>query len=119
MRDYPEAISVAFVDKDPQALTEARKLVGQGPAQFHTDLNVALREVPADVALITSPSFFHAEHALEALEAGLTVLTEKPFATNLGDAQKSSVKRMQLANISWWLRTIVFLRRANGRPMDR
>ena len=88
VRDYPEAISVAFVDKDPQALTEARKLVGQSPAQFHTDLNVALREVPADVALITSPSFLHAEHALEALESGLTVLTEKPFATNLGDAQK-------------------------------
>jgi len=88
VRDYPEATSVAFVDKDPQALDEARKLVGQPPAQFHTDLSVALREVPADVALITSPSFLHAEHALQALESGLTVLTEKPFATNLSDAQQ-------------------------------
>ena len=86
VRDCPEAISVAFVDKDPQTLDEARKLVGQRPAQFYTDLNVALREVAADVALITSPSFLHAEHALDALDAGLTVLTEKPFATNLGDA---------------------------------
>ena len=86
VRDYPEAISVAFVDKDPQALDEARKLLGQRPAKFHTDLNAALREVPADVALITSPSFLHAKHALDVLDAGLTVLTEKPFATNLGDA---------------------------------
>ena len=34
VRDYPEAISVAFVDKDPQALTEARKLVGQTRLNF-------------------------------------------------------------------------------------
>lgn len=86
VRDYPEAVSVGFVDKDPRALDEARKLVGQSPAQFHADLNAALCEVRADVALITSPSFLHAEHAIEALDAGLTVLTEKPFATNLGDA---------------------------------
>jgi predicted dehydrogenase len=86
VRDYPEATSVAFVDKDPKALDEVRKLVRQSSAQFHTDLRTALREVPADAALITSPSFLHAEHALQALEAGLTVLTEKPFATKLGDA---------------------------------
>jgi len=88
VRDYQDATSVAFVDKDPQALEEARKLLGRSPAQFHTDLRVALREVPADVALITSPSFLHAEHALQALESGLTVLTEKPFAINLADANQ-------------------------------
>src|SRR5262245_24508314 len=87
VRDYQDATSVAFVDEDPKALDAARKLVGPSSAQFHTDLDVALREVPADVALITSPSFLHAEHALLALEAGLTVFTEKPFATNLADAR--------------------------------
>jgi predicted dehydrogenase len=88
VRDYPEATSVAFVDKDPKALDEARKLVGRTGAPLHTDLSVALREVPADVALITSPSFLHTEHALQCLEAGLTVLIEKPFATTLGDASQ-------------------------------
>jgi predicted dehydrogenase len=88
VRDYPDATSVAFVDNDPSALDEARKLLGQTRAQFHTDLTAALRETPADVALITSPSFLHAEHALQALESGLTVLTEKPFATNLSDAHE-------------------------------
>src|SRR5262249_24970073 len=88
VRDYPDAISVGFVDNDPQALNEARKLAGRIPTNFYTDLSVALREVPADAALITSPSFLHAEHALVALESGLTVLTEKPFTTNLGDAHK-------------------------------
>ncbi|MGE5218230.1 MAG: alkaline phosphatase family protein, partial [Chloroflexota bacterium] len=88
VRDYPDATSVAFVDNDPRALDEARKLVGQTRAQFHTDLKVALRETPADVALITSPSFLHPEHALQALESGLTVLIEKPFATTLSDARQ-------------------------------
>src|SRR5262245_45076557 len=88
VRDYPHATSVAFVDKDAKALDEARKLVGQSSAQFYSDLSTALREVPADVALITSPSFLHAEHALQVLETGLTVLTEKPFATSLSDAQQ-------------------------------
>ena len=88
VRDYPDATSVAFVDKEPKALDEASKLVGRTGAPLHTDLSVALREVPADVALITSPSFLHTEHALQCLEAGLTVLIEKPFATTLGDASQ-------------------------------
>ena len=86
VRNYPEATSVAFVDKDPRALEEARKLTENTSAGFFTDLGEALREVSADAAVITSPSFLHAEHALQALESGLTVFTEKPFATNLNDA---------------------------------
>jgi predicted dehydrogenase/predicted AlkP superfamily phosphohydrolase/phosphomutase len=86
VRDYPDAVSVAFVDKDPKALNEAGKLVGRTGAPLHTDLSVALREVSADAALIASPSFLHTEHALQCLEAGLTILIEKPFATTLGDA---------------------------------
>ncbi|HWP24701.1 MAG TPA: alkaline phosphatase family protein [Candidatus Binatia bacterium] len=88
VRDYPDAVTVGCVDNDAQALDEARRLVGPRAVQFHTDLSAALSEVQADVALITSPSFLHAEHALKALEAGLTVLTEKPFATRLSDAHE-------------------------------
>jgi predicted dehydrogenase len=88
VRDYPDALSVAFIDKDPKALDAARKLAGRSSAETHTDLAVALRAVPADVALITTPSFLHAEHALQALEAGLTVLTEKPFTTDLAAAHQ-------------------------------
>jgi predicted dehydrogenase len=86
VRDYPDATSVAFVDNDPLALEEIRRQLGRRGSHFHTDLTAALREVPADVALITSPSHLHAEHAIQALEAGLAVLTEKPFATTLADA---------------------------------
>lgn len=88
VRDYPDAASVAFVDKDPKALDEALRLRGQSGVSSHTNLSVALRDVEADVALITSPSFLHTEHALQCLEAGLTVLIEKPFATTLADASQ-------------------------------
>src|SRR5258705_4540725 len=86
VRDYPDATSVGFVDNNPEALNQTRKMVTHAPARFYTDLGTALREVPADAALITSPSFLHAEHILQVLEAGLSVLTEKPFTTKITDA---------------------------------
>jgi predicted dehydrogenase/predicted AlkP superfamily phosphohydrolase/phosphomutase len=88
VRDYPDASAVAYVDKDPKALDEARKLAGNANAGFFTDLPKALREVSADAALIATPSALHAEHALHALESGLAVLTEKPFAMNLSEARE-------------------------------
>ncbi len=75
----------ACVDPDPQALAAARTLA-PGAGAF-ADLDQALRAVPADAALVTSPTRFHAEHARRALEAGLHVLVEKPFATALADAE--------------------------------
>ena len=96
VRDYPDAVTVGCVDSNPQALNEARKFVSTSAVQFYTNLSTALSEVQADVALITSPSFLHAEHALQALESGLTVLTEKPFATKLRDAYEVICKGHKL-----------------------
>jgi predicted dehydrogenase/predicted AlkP superfamily phosphohydrolase/phosphomutase len=86
VREYPDAVTVACVDTSSRALDEARKLVDPRAVEFHDNLSTALREVAADIVLITSPSFLHAEHALKALEHGLAVLVEKPFATKLSDA---------------------------------
>jgi UDP-N-acetyl-2-amino-2-deoxyglucuronate dehydrogenase len=41
-----------------------------------------------DVINIASPNGYHAEHALEALEAGKHVVIEKPMALNKQDAEK-------------------------------
>jgi predicted dehydrogenase len=46
----------------------------------------AFREIAADAVIIASPPALHASHAIGALEAGLTVMLEKPFATSLADA---------------------------------
>jgi predicted dehydrogenase len=87
LRDYPGATCVAFVDPDRAALEKARRVAGEGPRYF-TELNQALAEVRADAVLIASPSPLHAEHALQALEAGLAVMVEKPFTLVVEDARR-------------------------------
>jgi predicted dehydrogenase len=42
--------------------------------------------VGADAAIVASPSSMHVKHALAAVDAGVSVLVEKPLATNARDA---------------------------------
>jgi predicted dehydrogenase len=86
VKEYPEAVSVACVDPDPAALEWVRQTYGQTYCQYFSDVNTALRSVAADAALITSPPFLHAEHALQALETGLAVMVEKPFTCTVAEA---------------------------------
>jgi predicted dehydrogenase len=73
------------VDVDPVALQKARGIAGDSVSCYQ-DLDRALSEVDADACLIATPSALHAEHAVRALRAGLTVMVEKPFALTVDDA---------------------------------
>lgn len=86
VREHPDFTAVACVDKDARALQEAATLPGQGHGKFLTSLEAALSQIHADAALITTPSFLHAPHALQALDAGLAVIVEKPLGCNLQEA---------------------------------
>jgi predicted dehydrogenase len=88
VKDYPEALSVACVDADPQALDQVQKTYGGDYCQCFTDLETALQTTAADAALIASPPFLHADHASKALEAGLAVMIEKPFTRSVEEAQR-------------------------------
>ena len=79
--------AVALVDADEAALTRAHAAAG-GAVECFTDLSTALDSVSADAAVIASPSRLHAEHAMLALRAGLTVMVEKPFAETVRDARE-------------------------------
>ena len=83
---HPDFMSVACVDKDEKILQEVRALPGQTHGKFFTQLEEALSSVQADAVLIASPSFLHAQHAMQALDAGLAIMVEKPFASNLPEA---------------------------------
>jgi predicted dehydrogenase len=87
VRDYADAIVVAYVDTDARALASAERVAGAAGARFFTNLEGAFREVAADAALIASPSCFHAEHAIRALQHGLHVMVEKPLATSVKVAE--------------------------------
>jgi predicted dehydrogenase/predicted AlkP superfamily phosphohydrolase/phosphomutase len=97
---HPDLVAAACVDVDQKALESARRAPGQEHGKFFTSFEEAVAETQADAALITSPSFLHAQHALQALDAGLAVMVEKPFGCNLAEAQ-----------------TVVDRARAAGRPV--
>jgi predicted dehydrogenase len=84
--DHPDFVSVACVDPDEGALRQAGQVRGQQHGQFLRRLEDALGQVQADAALIASPTFLHAPQTLQALDAGLAVLVEKPLAHKLSDA---------------------------------
>ena len=68
---HPDFAAVACVDVEEKALESARRAPGQEHGKFFTSLEDALSRTQADAVLITSPSFLHARHALEALDAVL------------------------------------------------
>ena len=83
---HPDFAAVACVDVDEKALESTRHMQGQEHGKFFRSLEEAVAQTQADAVLITSPSFLHAQHALKALDAGLAVMVEKPFACNLQEA---------------------------------
>jgi predicted dehydrogenase len=83
---HADFVSAACVDRDEKALQAARGCPGQDHGKFFNDLEAALTEVRADAALIASPTALHARHAIQALNAGLAVMVEKPLATDVREA---------------------------------
>ncbi len=87
VNNHPETESAACVDARAGAFDEIKGRLGEDRCGFFTDLDEALQKTDADAAIIASPSVLHAEHALKALDAGLAVMTEKPFAADLEQAR--------------------------------
>lgn len=73
---------VAVCDINPAHLQAA---VERTQAQGYTHYAQMLAETDADIIIITTPSGLHPEQAVQALQAGFHVITEKPMATRLHD----------------------------------
>ncbi len=85
VKDYPDGRCVALVEPDAGNLAQARGIIGEGCA-YLGDIGEALGKVEADAALIVSPDRLHASQAIACLEAGLTVMIEKPFTPTVAEA---------------------------------
>jgi len=83
VRDYPDGTSVGCVDPQAPALDWVKSHFPNLRHVCHEDLEKALNNIKADAAIISSPPAFHATHAIMALEAGLAVMIEKPFAISV------------------------------------
>ncbi|GAA4968926.1 Gfo/Idh/MocA family oxidoreductase [Kineococcus glutinatus] len=89
-----EVEQVAVVDARETTLRGAQQELGLPDGRCLTSLAAALAAVPADGVLVTAPVGFHVPLALEALEAGLHVLVEKPFASGVAEA-RAAVERAE------------------------
>lgn len=88
IKNYPDAECVALVEPDDTSRRLAEEIIGSGTCRFHTDLQGALKDCRADAAFIVSPSALHAELTLRCLDAGLTVMVEKPLATTVAEGRR-------------------------------
>jgi predicted dehydrogenase len=83
----PEARVVALVDLDTKALAKFAEKAGRAESVCFGSLSGALEAVDADAVLITASLPGHVPNAITALEAGLPVLMEKPFAESIDSAR--------------------------------
>lgn len=86
VRDNPAGTSVGCVDPEASALDWVKNSFPHLSNACYEDLEKALKDIKADAVIIASPPALHATHAIMAVEAGLAVMIEKPFAVSLADA---------------------------------
>ena len=79
--------AVAYVDVDPKALREAAARYGLPESRCFTNLQEALDKVEADALMDVTPQKFRKAVCCAAFEKGLHVLSEKPLADTLRNAQ--------------------------------
>jgi predicted dehydrogenase len=80
-----------------------------GISHAFTDYSEMLADPDLRVVYIATPSALHAEHALQAIEAGKAVLVEKPFATTAAHARRvidAARKRNVFCMEGMWMRFI-------------
>lgn len=96
LRSIPEAELVAVCDASAE---RAGTFAAEYGARGYTELAPLLRETRLDAVLVCTPHPLHASPAIEAAQAGVHVLVEKPLAATLPDcdamlaaAQKAGVQ---------------------------
>lgn len=77
---------VAIADVVEENLQKVGQMFDVPSDQQFADYRDMLANAEIDVAIVATPHFLHAEHAVEAASAGVAVISEKPMATSLAEA---------------------------------
>ena len=85
LTDNPSVEVVALVDVNQTALTAARRIGNYGKEICFSTLAEALKNVKADALVCVTPPEFHKQCVVQAMKAGLDVITEKPMADTLAN----------------------------------
>jgi predicted dehydrogenase len=81
-------VVAAIADRDPTALEHIGTQLGVPPEHRYAEYREMLLREPLDLVDIALPHAFHHEAALQALLNGLHIITERPLALSLRDAQE-------------------------------
>ena len=73
----PQVELTAVCDCDPARLELARKTNGQA-LNLYTEAKELIHSGTCEAVIIATPHYYHPSMAIEAMEAGLHVLVEKP-----------------------------------------
>jgi len=85
MRNREDFQVVAIADPNKERQQQAKEELG---AEAFDDISSLLKSSDAELIVVATASSDHANHSIEALKAGRHVLTEKPMATSLADADR-------------------------------
>ena len=86
--DVKEVELVGYVDSDPSSLELLHEEVPKAKEMFFESLNEAIASTHPEAVLVTTTLPGHAPVTQAAVEAGLHVLVEKPFAPDVATAQE-------------------------------
>jgi predicted dehydrogenase len=82
----PDTDLVAYCDIDPKSVQETIERYGSRPV--YKDYRKMLKEENLDCVSVCLPNYLHCEVAVAALNAGVSVLVEKPLALTLAQADR-------------------------------
>jgi predicted dehydrogenase len=86
LNSYRKAGAAIVAVADPQEQLGRQRAAEYG-CRYHADYRSLLADGQLDAVSICTPPDLHREHVLAALDRGLHVLCEKPFAATLDDAR--------------------------------
>lgn len=85
---HPDVECVGLVEPDAVAREKLSAITGLSQFPLFPDLGEALPGTAANAALVVTPSATHADMTIRCLDAGLTVMVEKPLATTVADGRR-------------------------------
>lgn len=106
VRDYHRSEVVAVASR---TAASAHKLAADcGDARVYPDYHALLGDPAVDLVCVATPDHLHADVVVAAAEAGKHIIVEKPFTTDVADAdralaavRRAGVRAMTLYNHRW------------------
>jgi len=105
------AVLSAVCDSSPQRLENARAKLGDDGVQYFDDYKKMLDAKAVDLIIIATPHYFHPIIGMDALKAGVHVLSEKP----IGVYTKNVEEMDAIARKSGLTYSIMFQQRTDAR----